>query len=307
MNSELTTVLRKDVCKDLMLNRKCLKEHCEFIHGDNNSDVCFHHWKFNSCKYNDNCKKLHLNYSDSVNKIELNKNNKNNNKKRNLLKIKNTESFKPMEKPVDARILLDTSDYKSGLSVKMTDRDIVLIPNLFRDYSEGIIYDKLMDEINESGIPQDKLFKLWHGDTHLIADDRLQLQDKSDWKTKIPTFNMVIDRIRNYFNMDIKATRLNYYKDTSQFKPFHFDAAAMKPEKEKTQNFTIGVSFGVSRDVAFEHDTKDKTVISIPLKDGEAYAFCKVVNTTWRHGVLQDVPVRDEGRISIICWGQVNY
>lgn len=49
------------------------------------------------------------------------------------------------------------------------------------------------------------MWKLWHGDNHLIADDKIT------WKKDCPTFNMIIDAIRDYFKMDIKATRLNWY------------------------------------------------------------------------------------------------
>ena len=31
--------------------------------------------------------------------------------------------------------------------------------------------------------------------------------------------------------MDIKATRFNWYKDNQQWKPYHHDAAAVKPDK----------------------------------------------------------------------------
>ena len=42
------------------------------------------------------------------------------------------------------------------------------------------------------------------------------LDDKvENWKDKLPTFKAVIDRIREYFGMDIKATRLNWFKDQS--------------------------------------------------------------------------------------------
>jgi hypothetical protein len=306
-------LLRSDICRDLMLNRKCDKISCKYIHKYDNNNICFHHWKFDHCRFGDSCKKAHIIYA---NKYDKNKGNnekeKNNNnkgkkeKKEKLLKSKNTESFEPMKKPVDVRFVYDNS-ISGKLNKKLTERDIVLIPNLFNDFEPNKIYNQLMSEISNCGIPNEKLFKLWHGDTHFIADDKLNLPDKTTWKSKMPTFNMVIERIQNYFNMDIKATRFNYYKDTSQFKPFHFDAAAIKPEKEKTQNFTIGVNFGTTREVAFERDTKDKTVVSFPLSDGEAYGFCKTTNLIWRHGILQDLPIKDEGRISIICWGKIDY
>jgi hypothetical protein len=71
------------------------------------------------------------------------------------------------------------------------------------------------------------------------------------------------------------------------------------------QNFTVAASFGATRDAAFEH-AKTKTVISLPQGDAMVYCFSSDTNAIWRHGILQDIPTRDEGRISIICWGWVD-
>ena len=105
----------------------------------------------------------------------------------------------------------------------------------------------------------------------------------------------------------MKATRFNLYEDSSQWKPFHHDAAAVKPDKAKTQNITIGISFGLEREAAFEH-AKTKTVVSLPLPNGSIYVFNKDVNIEWKHGILQMKPENmvDEGRISIIAWGWVD-
>ena len=82
------------------------------------------------------------------------------------------------------------------------------------------------------------------------------------------------------------ATRLNWYRNSKEWKPFHHDAAAIKPDKAKTQNLTVGVSFGAERDAAFEH-AKTKTVMSMPQPNGTIYVFAKDVNIIWRHGILQ--------------------
>ena len=49
-------------------------------------------------------------------------------------------------------------------------------------------------------MPEEQLWKLWHGDSHLIADD------KRNWKQLCPTFTYVVDKMRDYFDMDIKVT-----------------------------------------------------------------------------------------------------
>ncbi|POM58215.1 hypothetical protein PHPALM_37168, partial [Phytophthora palmivora] len=217
---------------------------------------------------------------------------------------KNTENFEPMTKPVDLRITYDLGSKDDRFSTPLTSRDVVLVPNLFSDFKKGELYAKLMHELDNCGIPREQLLKMWHGNdkidgTHLIVDDH------SSWKAKCPTFDLVTDRLKKFFSLDIKATRFNWYKDTSQWKPFHFDAAAVKPHIAAIQNFTVGISFGATRDAAFEH-AKTKTVVSVPQPDGCVYAFAKDTNVIWRHGILQDVPVRDEGRISVIAWGWVD-
>ena len=78
----------------------------------------------------------------------------------------------------------------------------------------------------------------------------------------------------------------------------------MKPEKAKTQNFTVGVSFGYTRDIAFE-EVDGKKVVSFPCPDGMTYAFCREMNTRWRHGIpaVKVENGEEGGRISVIAWG----
>jgi hypothetical protein len=248
------------LCRDYVRG-KCTRDNCRFSHDASNAAQ--HHLK----------------------------------KKRQDRRPKNTETFEPLQKPVDMRIVLDLGREK--LSTPLTTRDVLLVPNLFADFAPNELYEKLVNEIKTCGVSEEKLMKLWHGDTHLIADDH------TSWKNNAPTFAMVIDRIRNFFGMTVNATRLNWYQDTSQWKPFHRDAAAIKPHLARTQNFTVAVSFGATRDAAFE-DMKSDTVISIPQGDGYIYAFAEETNVLWKHGILQEKVVRQEGRISVIAWGWID-
>jgi cold shock CspA family protein len=220
-------------------------------------------------------------------------NNKNENRKKNIKK-RNTTEFSPSHEAVDLRLMVHEplEKYTKDISV----RDVILVKNMFK--TDENIYGKLKYEIDNSGVKMDELWKSWHGDTHYIADDSL------DWKDKCPTFKYVLDKIATFFNMQIKATRLNFYSDSKEWKPFHHDAAAVKKDKAKTQNITITVSFGLEREVAFQH-ANHGTVISMPAEDGSAYAFCRDVNVMWKHGVRQmkDEDYKAEGRFSVIAWG----
>lgn len=213
----------------------------------------------------------------------------------NIKKIKkiNTENYNPSHELMDMRILtLSKNDNLNNY--ELTERDVIVIPNFFEN-----LYDNLMSEINTSKIKKDNLFKLWHGDNHLIVDDKIE------WKKYCPTFNYVLETIKIFFNMNIQATRFNLYENSEQWKPYHHDAAAIKPHIAKKQNITVGISFGAEREIAFEH-AKTKTKISFPLYTGTVYAFSKDVNIQWRHGIPQLPPNKkhDKGRISIIAWGK---
>jgi hypothetical protein len=211
---------------------------------------------------------------------------------------KNTESFEPSFKPPDMRII---TEFASTEKYPRTHRsnDTIIVKGLFGKENDNSIYDKLLQEIKDSNINNDDLWKLWHGDTHLIVDD------KKKWKQQCPTFNMVIDKLRHYFDVDVQATRFNLYENSKHWKPYHHDAAAIKKDKADKQNITIGVSFGLEREAAFEHATT-RTVLSVPLPNGSIYIFNKDVNIEWKHGILQmSEPVIEKGRISIIVWGKV--
>ena len=220
-------------------------------------------------------------------------------KKKNVKKkrYKNTQNFNPSHAPSEMRVIIGDPNQKK-FNREMQTRDVTLVNGLFGSSSNMTIYENLLKEVNSCD-KDNKLWKLWHGDTHLIVDDKL------NWKKSCPTFDMVIKKVEEYFDMEVKATRFNLYKNSDHWKPFHHDAAAIKPHIAEKQNFTVGISFGAERDAAFEH-AKNKSVISIPLPNGSIYCFAKDVNIMWKHGILQVPPEKkhEEGRISIIAWGK---
>ena len=52
---------------------------------------------------------------------------------------------------------------------------------------------------------------------------------------------MVLEKIVDFFKMDVKATRFNWYRDSKDWKPYHHDAAAFNPDKGiiQAKNATI--------------------------------------------------------------------
>ena len=62
-------------------------------------------------------------------------------------------------------------------------RDVVMANDIFGKVDDLTIYNKLLEEIEHSGVDNQRLWQLWHGDSHVIADDHL-----GQWKEKCPTF-----------------------------------------------------------------------------------------------------------------------
>jgi alkylated DNA repair dioxygenase AlkB len=262
------------------VNNKCNSENCKFAHIDN---ICRNYF-FGNCE-RENCKFNHgFKLGDQVKKLNNNISN-NNNKIKHRNKIKNTESFEPDYCEPDMRIVFN-QPINSGNQVAIIDNCTF--------WSDTIT--RLLNEISKD------VYKPWHGDNHLIADDTLK------WKEKSPTFKHIIDSLCRYFNMSISATRLNYYENGEDWKPYHHDAAALKPEKAKTQNITIGLSLGLTREISFQHAEK-RTTINFPLEDGVIYAFGNKINIDFRHGIpqLKEKNLVNEPRLSIIIWGYSKY
>lgn len=219
-------------------------------------------------------------------------------------KPKNTVDFEPLKRNVDMKIVVDTTN--NFLKKNMNDLDIVLATNLFKEFKEYEIYNKLVEEINTCGIDLNILLKHWHGNnkglsgTHYIADDSLK------WKENCNMFNYVVNKVVNFFDMEPKTTRFNWYRSGDEWKPLHHDASKVKPHIAKTQNITVAVSFGQSRDIILQHANKQDIYISIESNDGECYAFSHTINCLWKHGVhiASDIERKKiDGRISIIIWG----
>jgi hypothetical protein len=85
---------------------------------------------------------------------------------------------------------------------------------------------------------------------------------------------------------------------------------AFNPSRAKTQNITIGVSFGDSRELAFMRadDTSDCRLY-FPQPNNGVFSFGRDVNIHWKHGINalseeeREAHGSNKGRISIILWG----
>lgn len=218
---------------------------------------------------------------------------------------RNTESFDPASTLVRPDLRIHVGSNRSKVfSRPLKHDDVVIVPELFGEEEDWSLYYKLVEEMREiqsQGQSKGSEWISWHEGAHLISKN----------PTESKTFNMVIDRLCEYFNIKKQSigTRFNWYRDSSDWKPFHHDSAAFNPQRARNQNITVGVSFGSMRELAFIHATEkvdgEKSRVYFPQPNNGVFSFGRDANITWKHGVNALAPDQQDGkgRISIILWG----
>ena len=162
------------------------------------------------------------------------------------------------------------------------NKGTVYLPNFFCLQSDTTIFNKLKKElIPENMINWSQHYKFENPDTS-------------------ETFKSIVDQLATHFNVQILQTRLNYYRNGSDWKPFHHDSHAYS--NQIREDYTMGVSFGASRQLDFKHESTGK-MFSFPQNNGDIFAFDSNVNKLFKHGIPKDSKVEND-RISIICWGK---
>lgn len=164
---------------------------------------------------------------------------------------------------------------------KVINNGCIYLPNFFCKTDDYNIVDKLKKEI--------------------------QSQNPVNWSKHSkyenpefsPTFNEIVYTIAKHFNIKVIQTRLNYYRDGNDWKPFHHDSHAYG---NKQENFTVGASFGASRELVFLHEESGNK-FSFPQNNGDIFAFNKEINQKFMHGVPKD-KFKSGERFSIIVWGK---
>ena len=116
------------------------------------------------------------------------------------------------------------------------------------------------------------------------------------------TFARIVDAMSEYFDVDVYATRLNFYRDGTDWKPFHHDSHAYGG-REKREDFTMGASFGGERELTFLHEPSGSQ-FSFPQRNGDVFAFTTEVNKRFKHGVPKLTRGIGGPRFSIIAWGR---
>ena len=113
------------------------------------------------------------------------------------------------------------------------------------------------------------------------------------------TFNEVIKKMTNHFNVEVYQTRLNYYNDGHDWKSFHHDSHKYG---NKEEDFTMGASFGDTRDLVFLHEESGNR-FNFEQTNNCVFCFNKEINSKFKHGVPK-TNLKIGPRFSIIAWGK---
>lgn len=175
------------------------------------------------------------------------------------------------------------SKYKSIL-----DKGCFYIPNhvcLLNDYT---LFNNIIEELKNNNII------------------RWSRHEKYENPTFSPTFTTILNKVAKYFNVQIVESRLNYYKNGNDWKPYHHDSHAFYNDNNNDnynkirEDFTIGISLGASRELSFVLAQDQNYKFNFPQNNGDVFAFNKDVNKIFMHGVPKSKSKGD--RISIIAW-----
>lgn len=179
--------------------------------------------------------------------------------------------------------------------------DVVIVPEFFCAEDDWDMYYKLVEEMRELQKEGQKGSEWipWAEGSHLISKN----------PKGCPTYEKIVRRTAAYFKIKpgSEATRFNFYRDSSDWKPFHNDSAAYNAQRAQMQNITVGVSFGAERELAFLHGSNGARAY-FPQCNGMLFAFGRDVNIKWKHGVnaLPKELHDGKGRVSIILWGRTD-
>ncbi|ARF12464.1 2OG-FeII oxygenase superfamily protein [Klosneuvirus KNV1] len=193
-----------------------------------------------------------------------------------------------------------TNDYqlvlKNGCTTSLRNQDkccniylgCTYLPNFFCQTKDLNIFNQLKKELDE------------HKDTGMINwSKHFRHEDPSFSKT----FNDIVEQMAKHFNVEVLQTRLNYYKDGNDWKPYHHDKHAYGDGADKIrEDFTMGASFGASRNLDFRHVGSNLS-FTFPQNNGDIFAFNSDINKAFMHGIPKANQNVGE-RFSIIAWGK---
>mmetsp|Transcript_42913 Transcript_42913/g.82241 ORF Transcript_42913/g.82241 Transcript_42913/m.82241 type:complete len:994 (-) Transcript_42913:56-3037(-) len=117
-----------------------------------------------------------------------------------------------------------------------------------------------------------------------------------------PEHRIVIERLAEYFQVDVEGWWVNHYSDGTDIKGMHRDGWG----RQRGVNVTVGASFGAARTLRFEPikgGCPNPQSFDCLQQNGDAFAFGSATNNLYKHGVPSEPGAGP--RISLILMGRV--
>mmetsp|Transcript_61428 Transcript_61428/g.146445 ORF Transcript_61428/g.146445 Transcript_61428/m.146445 type:complete len:328 (-) Transcript_61428:94-1077(-) len=175
--------------------------------------------------------------------------------------------------------------------------DAYFVPEMLAGHFDFTLLRELQAEVEQL---EDRSFSEWHGARHLglqfTGPDVAFLHSPQ----APPVLQRTVEFLEASFGMRASAVRLNVYRSSSDYKPFHADRGQ---DELGTPQVTVGLSLGASRSLALTHWQTGLT-LNFPQHNGDVFAFTPELNTTFLHGVPRLAEQAEESvRMSLILWG----
>ncbi|KAF8821798.1 hypothetical protein IE077_001536 [Cardiosporidium cionae] len=183
------------------------------------------------------------------------------------------------------------NDFQDAVSISKRDQLIPVTPVQISENVKSINSSRIL--LTDPAVPTIPEHKLTAWSRHCIHEN----------PQFSPTFRFILDQLEKYFDVEIFASRLNLYRNGSDWKPFHHDSHAYSKDHKQAEDFTMGASFGASRELVFLHEPSSHH-LSIPQNNGDVFAFASDVNRKLKHGVPQLPKGKVGPRFSVIAWGK---
>ena len=208
---------------------------------------------------------------------------------------------------LDSTLAMDIQSVLNGGCVYLPSffcdsKDFTLLQRLSTELEENAKKESVNEEnTNESDVidGQNSQNSTDQGKVNIINWSKHLKMENPDFSL---TFQEILDKMSDYFDVDIFATRLNFYRDGSDWKPYHHDSHAYSNGMK--EDFTMGASFGFTRSLSFLHEPSGQH-FEFPQQNGDIFAFDSEVNKKFKHGVPKiKTGNKAAPRFSIIAWGR---
>ncbi len=139
-------------------------------------------------------------------------------KKKNL--VKNTESLDPVSTFVRPSMRVHVaSSHTNDYAKPLRHDDAIIVPEFFGKEDDLSTYEKLVEELDQLQKDQVKgvEWTSWHQGAHMIATN----------PNESKAFKDIVEKLCQYFHIKEESSfsRLNWYRDSKDWKPFHHDSA----------------------------------------------------------------------------------